>query len=213
MYRIQCGILIFFIIAIFSKVYGQEQSCPTAAFFKAIKGGDLAKVKSHLDHGCKVCTKGPKGVMPLHWAASRGRKEVAKLLISNGADVNAKAGNGGTPLHGAASFGEKSVAEILISKGAIINIKNDSGSTPLHLAVVPVIDADMKKSMDKDMIETIKGTFSSIEKGKKDVMILLVSKGANINAKNKEGKTPFKLATENDNKEAAEFLRKNGAKE
>ena len=35
---------------------------------------------------------------PLHWAARKGHKEVAELLITKGAEVNAKYEDGGTPL-------------------------------------------------------------------------------------------------------------------
>ena len=35
---------------------------------------------------------------PLHYAAERGFKEIAKLLIAKGADVNAKDVQGDTPL-------------------------------------------------------------------------------------------------------------------
>ncbi|MDP7557834.1 MAG: ankyrin repeat domain-containing protein, partial [Nitrospinaceae bacterium] len=45
-----------------------------------------------------------EGRTPLHYAADKGRKEVAVLLIANGADVNAKARDdikGTTPLDSA----------------------------------------------------------------------------------------------------------------
>ena len=52
--------------------------------------GDLAGVQAELDKGADVNAKNESGVTPLLWAAWKGHKEVAELLIANGADVNTK---------------------------------------------------------------------------------------------------------------------------
>ena len=46
--------------------------------------------------------KDQNGKTLLHYAAWKGHKEIAELLIANGADVNAKDDKGVTPLHVAA---------------------------------------------------------------------------------------------------------------
>ena len=71
---------------------------------------------------------------PLHYAALKGQKEIAELLIAKGADVNAKYDRGWTPLLWAAREGHKEIAELLIAKGADVNAKDDGGATPLDLA-------------------------------------------------------------------------------
>ena len=70
----------------------------------------------------------------MHYAALRGRKETAKLLISSGADVNAKNVEGGTPFHLAAEEGQQQIVELLISKKADINARDNKGKTPLDWA-------------------------------------------------------------------------------
>ena len=49
--------------------------------------------------------------------------------------------------------------------------------------------------------------------GHKDVVELLIAKDADVNAKNRKGKTPLSLANEKGHKEIVELLRTHGAKE
>ena len=60
-----------------------------------------------------VNCKGDDKLTPLHWAAERGHKEVAKILIESGTEVNKVADCGWIPLHRAAERGHKKVAELL----------------------------------------------------------------------------------------------------
>jgi ankyrin repeat protein len=60
--------------------------------------GDIEVVKKHLVDGAELETKDFRGWTPLHYAAYRGHKEIAELLIAKGANVNAKNNVGDTPL-------------------------------------------------------------------------------------------------------------------
>jgi ankyrin repeat protein len=108
---------------------------------KAAIKGNIEAVKQYLAAGTDVNAKDVNGVTPLYYAAGRGRKEVAELLIAKGADVNvnAKSDRDATPLHGAAFNGHAEIAELLIAAGADVNAKIKSGGrkgqTPLDLAI------------------------------------------------------------------------------
>ena len=79
--------------------------------------GDLAGVQAELDKGADVNAKNESGVTPLLWAAWKGHKEVAELLIANGADVNAKNEDGETPLDFTKQTKQKAIADLLRKHG------------------------------------------------------------------------------------------------
>ena len=116
---------------------------------EACMKGDIKSVKQHLANGVKVNAKTGSGKTPnrtaIMWAASRGKKEIVRLLIENGAEINSKddwKGNttrpegteGWTEIIFAADSDHEEVVEILIEGGADVNIKSKSGITALSLA-------------------------------------------------------------------------------
>jgi len=88
-----------------------------------------------LADGADVNAKNKYEQTPLHFAAYKGRKEIAKLLIAAGADENAKDVNGWTPLHRAAEAGHKEIAALLIAKGADVNAQSKTFGIPLDFAI------------------------------------------------------------------------------
>ena len=89
---------------------------PPKDIWEAAEQGDIEAVKEYLAIGTNVNAKDEayRGV-PLHWAAYRGRNEVAEFLINEGADVNAKDRHGITPLD-AARF-NRETADLLRKHG------------------------------------------------------------------------------------------------
>ena len=71
----------------------------------------------------------------LHLAASQGKDETGRYLISRGLDVNAEKRYGVTPLHLAAVFGQMGMAGCLIENGARVDASSLYAGMPIHLAV------------------------------------------------------------------------------
>ena len=108
---------------------------------------DGARVKVLLKQGADVNAAQGDGMTALHWAATHGDADQARMLIYAGARVDAMTRNGNyTPLHLAARIGNAAVVKALLEAGASANAKTTSGgATPLHFAAaqgsVEVINA------------------------------------------------------------------------
>jgi len=109
---------------------------------------------------------------PLFMAAEDGRKEIVDFLISQGANVNAGCGLEGTALHIAAACGHKEIVEELIISGAGVNkAAGKGGHTPLIVAVL---------------------------RGNKDVIKLLLDRGAKVGVRDWYDRTALDYAGHTD---------------
>lgn len=169
-------------------------------------------IKLLITRDAAVNASGPEGT-PLHLSSMLGNYGATELLISHGARVNEKDSSGQTPLHQAIKMGSSiyydpragkyqsidphleaqktgeflKVIKLLITAGSKLNIQDDaSGFTPLHCAAI---------------------------NGKKEVVELLISRGADLNLKDRNGRTPLKAAAERGHTEIDKLLRRHGAGE
>lgn len=150
--------------------------------------GKSDTVAQLLDEDCAlVDSYSPEGFTPLHLAAHFGHDETTKFLIIKGADINAisKHELRVTPLHAALFGGQLSTARVLIERGANVEIRRGgkgvprSGWTALHYAV---------------------------GYGFCDLVAPLIEKGADLNAQDNSGKTPFQVAIEMKQEKVIELL-------
>lgn len=73
------------------------------------------------------------GNSPLHTAASKGRADIARLLLEGGADPNFQNHYKETPLHAAVKEGHIELVKLLVERGADVNTKNASKRSPWDL--------------------------------------------------------------------------------
>lgn len=154
----------------------------------AVTMGDLQRVKDLLDKNPSLVNSmsdsGGTGLTPLHMAASSDRVDVASLLLARGADIDARWYlNGMTPLALALHSGKIDVAKLLITKGARFDF-DDKGLGILCKAIAT---------------------------RRKDIVELLLEKGADVNAHGSDGTTPLLACCSSGSKEIAELLVARGA--
>lgn len=191
---------------------------------KASYSGDVEKVHELLAGGTNANGELDHGLTPLHWAATRGHKRVAEILLANGADPNIDRTDAhcdfavGTPLHCAAYNGHIDIVRLLMANGADINYKSVVGSflgTALHEAarggqneiveilIIEGADVNAKTYRDKTALHFARN-------GK--TAGALIAHGADVRIQDENGNSPLDYAIRNRRGDVVRELLENGVK-
>lgn len=192
--------------------YASYSPVPMAnALLESSAHGDVDKVKELLGQSADVNAADNSGATALARAAQMGNIRVVKALLKSGADVNKASKYGNTPLLFAVQFDNREIATMLVEAGADVSAANKAGLTPMMAAQWYSYNDELMALMKgKGAQEPEKKTESasdtdeygntplhmaafSCDTGKTEE---LIQQGANVNAKNEEGKTPLMFAVE-----------------
>jgi len=181
----------------------QAEDRPRPAIFKAIINDSIEKVQAVIDSGADMNAVWKKET-PLCFALSYGKRwEVAKVLIqSPRVDIDKRGtkvdGFGNewerTPLLIAAENGQTEIVDLLLKKGADINARDRTNGAPLSQGNSALILAAAMNHLD-----TVQ-------------LLLAQAKKPDVLLKEREGKTAFWFAVENENLEMVNLLYSHGSK-
>lgn len=137
-----------------------------------------------LDRGAKLEAVNNERSTPLQVALMRGTTEAVEFLLEKGANPNPPTGPMGmSPLHIAALMGRKEAAESLLRRKANVGAQDAmNGQLPLHWAALGGA-ARMRKELPPGTAQDYPAT-----------VLLLLDRGADVNATNRLGGTALHLA-------------------
>ncbi len=180
----------------------------------AANWGKIDIAKFLIQKGAIIDIKNTSGKTPLHNAILEHNVDLVSFFLEKGVNIHAQDNAGNSSLFMAAKEGRIDIAKLLVQKGAIIDIKNTSGETPLQRSIDNLRFYDIRYSKQRPD-EEIELIYFLIEKGanvhitlkdrnsplhtaaKKNLeklVIKLLNKGLNIDAKNAQGQTPLYVA-------------------
>lgn len=190
--------------------------CATVAEHKTI-------VKTLLDKGADIEAKDSDNRTSLLWASLSGHEALVQLLLDHGADIEAKdARYGWTPLSWAARNWHGEVVKLLLERGANFETRDHNGRTPLlgvanlESYTTPAIRSS-DTNEDNNLLNHIKegsyGIFATEYKLKdsKTVAMLLLEKGADIEARDSDNRTSLLWASSSGHETLVQLLLDNGA--
>lgn len=152
-------------------------------------------------NGCEPDDADRNGDTFLHWAIKKREVDAVDWLLTRGeCDINGEDAEGSTPLINAVSRGFRDIAKMLLDHKADIRTKDKNGYPPLILAARNGHYATVKLLLDKGAgLEDAgpklgqRALFEAVEAQKADVVRLLLSHGAEVNAHNNEGWTALAI--------------------
>lgn len=192
-----------------------------------IKSGMFELLTDLINKGININLKTDEGQTPLFIAVKQGQLQIVIFLCNLGADINIRTSKNSTALHFAVSCPVYEITEFLINNGAEIDAENVYGYTPLQCALydnnlkMAKLLVEKGANVNRIYINThyarqrLGGTllhWASRNWNSDEVMKFLIENGADINATERDGRTPLCLLVKhNGTPEMITFFVKNGA--
>lgn len=180
-------------------------------------GGWKRFIDSVIQEGCNVLnTKKTNGYTLLSCATEYGDKEILEYLMRNGAKSNATNFDGSVPLHVAARHGHHDLVKLFIHLSVGVDCQDYLNRTPLHY-VTDQFYEDKKdppvfiSGYDKEYSTAVMAGVCSYQEEHTEIVSLLLSHGAEIDAPDSKGNVPLYYAVRHSCTRVVEMLIRGGA--
>jgi ankyrin repeat protein len=173
-----------------------------SAFRYGIYSGSPATVRYLLKYQADINEVDREGNTPMMWYSPFDTADILRILIDAKADINPKNKSGETPLMNSATRFFRNEVDLLIRSGADVRAIDNRGSNALMHTAVSIYRRDEVGAHGNGFIRWLAAT---------SIIDLLIDKGINVNAVNKQGETALILAMKAGNAHFASQLLSRGA--
>ncbi len=206
----------------------------TQELANAVLAADIDRIKFLVkEKGADVNARDPQGYAPIHTAARNRHPDLVGVLADLGADVNAPDSDGMTPLLHAAMRNHVPTIKALLGRKADIEKTGPQGAPPLALSIaeakydaaVALLEAgaDVNRKAGPEELTPLMVVSTMVSPGEGSVFLPgsvrpidiardLIKRGADVNARSKDGVTALMLAAAHNSAPMIGLLGQSGAK-
>ena len=186
-----------------TSVFAQNagRASESSEFYAAIRSADVTAVRRLYPVWRRSRIRDVDGKVPLSVAAKDGHAAIIKLLIDLGETPNTADADGFTPLMMALHWNHADVAELLLDAGAIPTDQGPLWGSALTIATHEggrmIISRLVRIGAKINSVETWSGRTAlheAVAYRNYEAIETLLSAGADVKARDKDGKTPDELA-------------------
>ncbi|KAL4959687.1 ankyrin repeat-containing domain protein [Aspergillus stella-maris] len=195
---------IFTLLTRFGAVSESGDIAGDSPLHRAAANGHISIVEKLLDGELNVDKHNRKGQTALMMAAKHGRSSMIRLLLNRGSGINHRDNAGNTALFKAIKHRHDGVVRLLLTRGADMTGENNKGQTVLHRCVyhpksrhetyanmLYLLLPHLKHHLEMTDNEGATGLHRLAANRDRDLVEMLLDKGAEPNAKDLKGRTPL----------------------
>jgi ankyrin repeat protein len=180
-------------------------------FVRSAEQGDTKAVPLFFEAGIDINARNSGGYTALMAAAKNGHAEIVNKLLEQKANVDVQGFNGLTALMLAAENNQLSIVKALLAKNADPNLQDHSGWTALMKAVYQGNTDCVVAIADRSRTEVNRSLLVAALMDHKDTAKALLDRGAEIDTRADDGRTPLMLAASKGFADLVSFFLQEGA--
>jgi len=194
----------------FMATMSPEKPDANPLYYAALFGFRDLTARLLAEHPEDVHVKGGDKVTPLHASADRGHTDVFSLLVEHFPNPDIKGNLGQTPLLLALYEGHLEIGKLLLDRGADVNASDEFGRTPLLITAGKGQLAFARMLLDNGAKTNIPDWLTPLHAaslyGHVKVVRLLLEHGADLRARDVQGRTPSEIASQYGKLEIVDLL-------
>lgn len=187
-----------------TSIFTENAGRPTevSAFYAAVHAANLSAVRKLYPIWRRSGMRDVDGKVPLSIAAKDGHLDIVKALVELGETPNSVDADGFNPLMMSLHWNHADIAEFLLDAGAMPTDGGPTWGSVLRIAVHEkgrtIVNRLLRAGGQIDAVETWSGRTAlheAVMYRNYEAIEALISAGANVKARDRDGKTPRELAS------------------